>query len=257
MITQDHGVKRVGFLYEITTQMHEYARSAANLLGHRNRPRYLKQCAQRLEFSLYVSEALLFQVIMMEQQDLRFPVTDAGPGIWYFAYGSNIMQSVMDSRGLTPCAVERVVVPSYILTFDVFGVPYSEPAMASIAKRSVVHEEVDQPERPAVHGVAYLLSQAQYRELIVSEGAGMAYVEVEVDATVLSSEPQRVIVTRTLAAKYPFRPNALPSARYLVSDHQIEATSWQMVTERLIQPFRVSLWKAHQSSISPCHIKST
>lgn len=194
----------------------------------------------------------------MEKREFRTTVTETGPGIWYFAYGSNMMQPVMDSRGLTPCAVEKVVVPSYILTFDVFGVPYSEPAMASIAKRSVMRQEVNQPEPPTVHGVAYLLSQAQYAKLVVSEGAGIAYVEIEVDAMVLGSEPPRAIVTRTLVARYPFRPNALPSARYLVSDlYQIEATSWLLITERLIQAFRVSLCKAHQSSTSPCHIRNT
>jgi hypothetical protein len=206
---------------------------------------------------LFVSEALQIKAVMIEKRELRTTVTETGPGIWYFAYGSNIMQSVMDSRGVTPCAVEKVVVPSYILTFDVFGVPYSEPAMASIAKRSVMPKEASQPEPPAVHGVAYLLSPAQYTKLVVSEGAGIAYVEIEVDAMVLSSEPPKAIATRTLVARYPFRPNALPSARYLVSDHhQIEATSWLLITERLIQAFRVFLCKEHQSPTSPCHIRN-
>lgn len=145
--------------------------------------------------------------------------------IWYLAYGSNMLSSVMTRRGITPSAVENVVVPSHILTFDVFGVPYSEPAMASIVKAprptGVRHEQATESNAadsnipPPVHGVAYLLSRQNYLSLVVSEGAGIAYREVEVDAYKIHGGSK--IVARTLVARYPFRPNAAPSVRYLVS----------------------------------------
>lgn len=145
--------------------------------------------------------------------------------IWYFAYGSNMRSSVMAGRGIIPSAVENVVVPTHILTFDVFGVPYSEPAMASIFKPPqpaiVRHEQAMDSNaatvtvQPPVHGVAYLLSHRNYRSLVVSEGAGIAYRETEVDAYRIYGQSK--IVVRTLVARYPFRPNAAPSVRYLVS----------------------------------------
>lgn len=141
--------------------------------------------------------------------------------IWYFAYGSNLRSSVMAGRGITPFAVEKVVVPSHILTFDVFGLPYSEPAMASVARhpatshdnRAVKCNAVPETEPLPVHGVVYLLSHQDYLRLIVSEGAGIAYRETEVDAYQICGGGK--IVAQTLMARYPFRPNAAPSARYL------------------------------------------
>ena len=135
----------------------------------------------------------------------------------------------MANRGLTPKACTTMVVPSYTLTFDVFGMPYTEPAMASIAKVSgLACEEADSDSSkpPAVHGVAYLLPSADYSRLIAAEGAGTAYEEIEIEGFVLQeagekgSKNRRTIRARTLTAKYPFRPNASPSTRYLVSAKQ-------------------------------------
>lgn len=135
--------------------------------------------------------------------------------------------SIMTGRGITPSAVENVVVPSHTLTFDVFGVPYSEPAMASIVKHPKPAALSHGPEMdsnvatavvpPRVHGVAYLLSHQSYLSLVISEGAGIAYRETEVDA--YRTHGGSKIVARTLVARYPFRPNAAPSVRYLVSQH--------------------------------------
>jgi gliotoxin/aspirochlorine biosynthesis gamma-glutamylcyclotransferase len=138
--------------------------------------------------------------------------TKTSPLVWYFAYGSNMRSSVMSSRGLHIAASQPVVVPSHILTFDVFGIPYTEPAMASITLR-ISSRPAEQ--LPDVHGAVYLLSHSDFARLVLSEGAGTAYREIEVEAHVLGPE-QRVIKARTLVARYPFRPNALPSVRYMV-----------------------------------------
>lgn len=165
--------------------------------------------------------------------------------VWYFAYGSNMKAAVMARRGIKPLAVQRLVVPSHVLTFDIFGVPYSEPAMASIAERetaaqgsgrgtarssSVRYAESSWP--PPVHGIGYLLPASEFRTLVVSEGAGTAYLEIEVQARPLDgtggeSESDNnnndSLTVRTLVGRYPFRPNPLPSARYLVSRLQLAA----------------------------------
>ena len=115
------------------------------------------------------------------------------PTIWYFAYGSNMRSSVMAKRSLKPLATERFVVPTHELTFDVFGVPYSEPAMASIKIRSTCAKY-----RHAVHGVAYRLSKTDYTQLVVSEGAGVAYDEIEVNGYLIGSKDK--LAARTLVA---------------------------------------------------------
>ena len=158
-------------------------------------------------------------------------LVDDARKIWYFAYGSNMRASVMQNRGITALAKEIAVVPSHTLSFDVFGVPYSEPAMGSITSRKEANY------LPSVHGVAYLVSHADYVRLLVSEGAGTAYKETKLDAVVIptgkgdgnevEAEGEVVKLSRgpttikvyTLVARYPFRPNAppRPSRRYLVS----------------------------------------
>ncbi|KAI4288946.1 MAG: hypothetical protein L6R35_001784 [Caloplaca aegaea] len=132
---------------------------------------------------------------------------------WYFAYGSNMQSSVMQGRGLTILAAEMVKIPSHQLSFDVFGMPYSEPAMASICLAGSQRRPPEQASNPPVHGMAFLLSQADYVRLLVSEGAGTAYEDVELDAT--SSDT--TLRVHTLVARYPFRADnpPRPSARYM------------------------------------------
>lgn len=163
-----------------------------------------------------------------EKDPCSVPLLDMSPNdekaensVWYFAYGSNMKSSVMKQRGIRPQAARKVVVPSHMLTFDVFGVPYSEPAMASIAPRPV--DATGRCTAPPVHGIAYLLSRAEFHSLAVSEGAGIAYVEVQLDAQLLppalagntTTTAQPRLPVRTLSARFPFRPNPRPSARYL------------------------------------------
>ena len=124
----------------------------------------------------------------------------------------------MAKRQIRPLQAHAVVVPSYMLTFDIFGIPYAEPSFASISP--YLHSE-EKKERtvPAVHGMAYLLTQADYHRLILSEGSGVGYDEIQVEAFLLSdqSEQKNAIHVHTLKAKYPFRPNRAPSLRYMVS----------------------------------------
>ena len=140
-------------------------------------------------------------------------------GVWYFAYGSNMASTVMNRRGVTPLRAHNAIGPSHVLVFDVFGVPYSEPAMAGIARRPYDSDS------PPVHGVAYLLAETDYTRILVSEGAGVGYREVGIQLRLLplaagpATEPHGdgpMIEARTLMARFPFQPNALPSARYLV-----------------------------------------
>ncbi|KAI0456056.1 membrane dipeptidase-domain-containing protein [Xylaria acuta] len=171
--------------------------------------------------------------------------------IWYFAYGSNMRESVMVRRGIRPLAKKLVVVPSHVLCFDVFGVPYAEPAMASITARSM-----SAPSQPPVHGIAYALSASDFWSLIVSEGAGIAYSEVQLQATILDNHDQgagmdATLSVRTLIARYPFCPNPLPSSRYLdlliagAEEHGLPDSyrTWLKETPYYARPVQISRFR--------------
>ncbi|GIZ40462.1 hypothetical protein CKM354_000379800 [Cercospora kikuchii] len=144
-------------------------------------------------------------------------MASSSSNVWYFAFGSNMKTDVMRRRGMTILDAKRLCIPSHVLTFDVFGIPYNEPAMASIARRRSSPKDPAEDRSPAVHGIGYLLSVADFQKLVVSEGAGTAYQEVDLAAEPVSGEEEagEVVTVRTLVSRYPFRPNPLPSQRYL------------------------------------------
>lgn len=155
------------------------------------------------------------EIYVSDQSDQSF---------WYFAYGSNMRLSTMTGRGITPLTKEVVEVTTHYLTFDIFGIPYSEPSYASIAEfPSTGTVSVSSPsgfgtrQVPAVVGVAYLISAKDRHRLLVSEGSGVVYDWIQVDANILHSQSSRkTIPVWTLRAKHPLRPNGVPSARYVV-----------------------------------------
>ncbi|KAL7811114.1 hypothetical protein V8C26DRAFT_437622 [Trichoderma gracile] len=145
--------------------------------------------------------------------------------IWYLGYGSNMKASAMKDRKITPLETRIVNVPTHYVTFDVFGIPYSEPCYASIeelpnggtGKLQLVHGDQQMPV-PSLCGLAHLLSTVEFHRLLVTEGSGVVYDIVKVQAYTIdeshriSSEPFDVY---TLKAKWPLRPNGTPSARYV------------------------------------------
>ena len=140
--------------------------------------------------------------------------------IWYLAYGSNMKSSTMKCRGIDVLDTKTVKVPSYVLTFDVFGLAYSEPSMASIARytRAPPSGRDDEPhDVPDAHGIAYRITPADLARVIATEGGGVAYNEVVVEGVCLDGDGY-VLLMHTLVAKYPRRPNAAPSYRYLVRE---------------------------------------
>lgn len=133
----------------------------------------------------------------------------------------------MISRGITPLAYKVVQAPRHYVTFDIFGIPYSEPSYASIAEFpqhgagavKLCSGSLETLVPPAC-GVAYLLSPTDYHRLLVTEGSGVVYELVDVQVNVLDPAPTeqlKTLVAFTLRAKHRLRPNGAPSARYLVS----------------------------------------
>lgn len=150
----------------------------------------------------------------------------AGQPMWYIGYGSNMKGSSMKGRSITPLATEVITVPTHYVTFDIFGIPYSEPCYASIAefphngstKLDLIHGNY-RTRVPPLCGVAHLLTPSDFHRLLVTEGSGVVYDIITVRAYRLddSREPVGLPFTGyTLKAKWPQRPNGIPSARYMV-----------------------------------------
>ena len=131
------------------------------------------------------------------------------------------------SRGIQPIESANVCAPQWVLTMEIPGVPYSEPAFSSIRPRTELEampvdgsREKPPTKRPDVVGVAYLITADQYQKLIGSEGGGIAYEDVEVVGKPLSAVDEAKtgprISMRTLTALLSRFPEPAPSERYMV-----------------------------------------
>jgi gliotoxin/aspirochlorine biosynthesis gamma-glutamylcyclotransferase len=156
--------------------------------------------------------------------------------IWYFAYGANMSASVLTGqRKIQPRLHVSALLPRYELSFDVLGLPYSEPALAGLRLRdssSSREGDSDGEETLPVHGVAYLISAADFHRIVATEGAGVAYKTLLTRAVVIPN-PSGLdtgtgvgagigamggdVAVWTLVTRRPAHPVRRPSARYLVS----------------------------------------
>ncbi|KAL5453656.1 hypothetical protein PMIN07_007881 [Paraphaeosphaeria minitans] len=145
--------------------------------------------------------------------------------LWYLAYGSNMKSSSMHGRKIVPLRTKIVSVPTHYFTFDVFGIPYSEPCYASIeqfpdggrGKLQLQHKR-ECIDVPPLCGIAHLLTPADFHRLLITEGSGVVYDLIDLEAHELSEKRRATgvkLTAYTLKAKWPQRPNGTPSARYL------------------------------------------
>ncbi|KAJ9157758.1 Gliotoxin biosynthesis protein [Pleurostoma richardsiae] len=138
--------------------------------------------------------------------------------ILYLAYGSNLSaETFLGRRGIRPLSQLNVSAPSLRLTFDLPGIPYTEPCFANTAPRKIpklppippklpdpptlgdrdtsrddktgIWEDDSQEEVGIVShgdpiwdkgliGVVYEVSPADYRTIIKTEGGGSSYREI-------------------------------------------------------------------------------
>ncbi|MCJ1352282.1 MAG: hypothetical protein MMC33_002266 [Icmadophila ericetorum] len=175
-----------------------------------------------------------------------------GELLWYFAYGSNMSSAKFTgSRGIAPLATARVRVPGWVLALNIPGLPYSEPTFTSITPRtpsgsklsatlsnatvsansgsSEIESDAIIPELelgpdfgleiPDIIGVAYLITASQYIKVLGSEGGGIAYEDIEVDAVPLDETDREQtgprLKVRTLGAAIERYPPPKPSKRYM------------------------------------------
>ncbi|KAH0558768.1 hypothetical protein GP486_004591 [Trichoglossum hirsutum] len=123
--------------------------------------------------------------------------------ILYLAYGSNLCEATFKGvRGIKPLAQLNVLVPELALTFDLPGIPYSEPCFANVRYRSQPRaQNSDMPsdlekKSPSINGappeyhkdkwkkglvgVVYEVSRKDYATIIATEGGNTSYKDVVV-----------------------------------------------------------------------------
>ena len=144
---------------------------------------------------------------------------EAPKTVFYLAYGSNLCrQTFQGQRGIKPLSAVNVVVPELVMTFDLAGIPYTEPCFANtryrgpnptitlstpitpspINESSSEHSLRGKPTESSptegktvdyhktrwhkgLVGVVYEVTLQDYVHIIATEGGGSAYKDVLVD----------------------------------------------------------------------------
>lgn len=148
---------------------------------------------------------------------------DPANSLWYFAYGSNMSSSVIcGRRNITPLRKQILSIPGYVLCFHHPGVPYREPAFASIRQRIPGTDD----EIPDVCGTAYEVSCQDFATIVATEGGGLSYKITKVQDAGIVWEAHQPVKGRsndnierevyTLIAKWPSAFDRRPTKRYMV-----------------------------------------
>lgn len=139
--------------------------------------------------------------------------------LWYFAYGSNLsVEKFTNSRGIVPLASVVACIPGWKLSMSIPGLPYREPAFASIEP---INATTTTEKKRFVEGVAYLVTRAQYAKIIASEGGDIAYAQAKLQARVFTKEDEEItggknFYVLTLTNAIFKSPPGKPSSRYMV-----------------------------------------
>ncbi|KAJ3049839.1 hypothetical protein HK097_009163 [Rhizophlyctis rosea] len=149
--------------------------------------------------------------------DLNTPESDDDL-CWYLAYGSNMTTKVLTGRRqVKPLEAIPVTCEGYRLAFDCRGLPYFEPAFASIRPIEPTTNGTD-PVPRTLHGVAFKITKRAYQHIRQTEGGGghddIGYLDITVTCTPYPSYPSTPIQAHTLLFKSA-HPNLHPSLRYL------------------------------------------
>jgi hypothetical protein len=160
-------------------------------------------------------------------QDLPRKNPALGATVLYLAYGSNLCRETFrKSRGIKPVSQVNVVVPELVMTFDLAGVPYTEPCFANTRHRRLQdpEREAGPDEKEGYHkdawhkglvGVVYEVTLADYAHIIATEGGGASYEDVLVDCYTLPADPSTPVPREpsgnSFKAHTLFAPAALAS----------------------------------------------
>ena len=165
--------------------------------------------------------------------------TTAGEStVLYLGYGSNLSaETFLGRRGIRPLSQVNVVVPEIAVSFNLPGIPYTEPCFANTIYRTASGHEKSPVEGLDYHkdrwhkglvGVCYEVTMKDFAHIIATEGGGSGYKDVLVDCYQLAANPREKVPmdpddqpfkAHTLFApgnvERPDHSYAQPSARYL------------------------------------------
>jgi len=215
--------------------------------------------------------------------------------VLYLAYGSNLSaETFLGKRGIKPISQMNVVVPSLTLTFDLAGLPYSEPCFANTARRqpsaakiSAVYTSLLNEKTPLLApsqhtedyhknrwhkglvGVLYELTPSDYAHVIATEGGGASYHDVLVEChPLLSCSPDIVpefpttppILAHTLfAPALPDNPDQKNGGRVTRPDPayaQASARYLKLITDGAAEHALPTEYRAYLEGIQPYIITS-
>lgn len=132
--------------------------------------------------------------------------------VLYLAYGSNFSaEKFRKDRGVKPLRQINVQVPKLRLTFDLAGIPYSEPCFANTARRDPYSDPPQYEDEytsrgpdektqllgtkkgekrwtKGLIGVVYEVTPQDYAHIIATEGGGAGYQDILVDCHPFVSE---------------------------------------------------------------------
>ncbi|KAL6250210.1 hypothetical protein RBB50_002511 [Rhinocladiella similis] len=121
--------------------------------------------------------------------------------VLYLGYGSNLCaETFQGKRNIKPLSQVNVVVPSLSLSFDLPGIPYSEPCFGNVRLRDasaagLANQDWGNQDYHKDHwkkglvGVVYEVTKEDFANIIATEGGGSGYKDVLVDCFALSGEP--------------------------------------------------------------------
>lgn len=170
--------------------------------------------------------------------------------VLYLAYGSNLCnQTFRGARGIRPLSQVNVMVPSLRLTFDLPGLPYTEPCFANTARRNPDDggnhdgdndDDDDDDEKDnntadsgqagssdyhknrwhkSLVGVVYEVTRCDYAHIIATEGGGSSYRDILVDCHVLPASD----TVPTVPDSQPFKAHTLFAP--LIDEHTKKPTA--------------------------------
>ncbi len=130
--------------------------------------------------------------------------------VWYFSYGTNMNPKSFDAMDIHP----RVVCPGSLdlyLNFQMLVIPYMEPCFPSVGPEPIF------PGQPHCHGVAFEISEREFRYICLKEaGNGHRGLGYEVTETLCTTYDGQELMCKVLRIANPRRIGLqpFPSKRY-------------------------------------------
>lgn len=116
--------------------------------------------------------------------------------VLYLAYGSNLSaETFLGRRGIKPLSQVNVVAPQIALSFDLPGIPYSEPCFGNCRYREVKSEDGYHKNawKKGLVGVVYEVTRKDYAQIIATEGGGSGYQDVLIDCYALDDDATKEV----------------------------------------------------------------